>query len=570
MANWETLRISDVIEKMQKEEIVLPVIQRELVWDEEKIVLLFDTALRNDSFGAIMTIKDWRGKEALFEYRPFIKDYIKGIFIFSTKTEILPNDISYVVDGQQRLSAFYIGLTGRYNCKELYFDLLSEEDKEDFYLDFATNYNELKKRVDTSNGNGKRRTLWYKVKDLFLQLKRAGAQYKYVVTNILSQYDEMNFTEEEREKIRENVDIFNMHFLNSKNIGICEVMMNFEKDIHWNRRKAVELFRRLNQGGTKLSALDLMASMLKSFSAENEKFLYDDIKEFLDIGLGQDEITKYIFILQDNHRKELTDIEKSDSDFIQNNKKRILNSLEGVRQFLKASKLYDFFVDQKPSVIPLYFIGYYLFHKKSVSTEDIKNYFSDVERNTDYKLIYKWVYLSLLQKIFRRRGAGWIAYKTGIRKILEVMKNNKDKEFPTDEIFKVYITHPLHFKETIDENRLDDYDFDFLMYIIYGKKFRKDDIDHIHPYSILESKGYGPDKINTIANYQLLDYSINRGDKNNKELKDWINKLPNKEDYLKRHVLPKKSNLWSSDNYEQFLEERKILIKLRLEEKLKI
>jgi len=570
MANWEDWRIMDVIEKIQKKEIVLPVIQRELVWDEEKIVLLFDTVLRGDSFGAIMTLKDWRGKEPLFEYRPFIENYVKGTFIFSTKPEKLSKDISYVIDGQQRLSAFYIGLTGSYNGKELYFDLLSEWDKEDFYLDFASSPDELKKQVDTSDGNGKRRTLWYRVKDLFLQLKNAGGQYRFVVNQILSQYKNVNLTEEERERIRENVDIFNTQFLNSKNLGICEVMINFERDNYWNRRKAVELFRRLNQGGTRLSALDLMASILKSFNAENEKFLYEDIKEFSDIGLEQDEIIRYIFLLQDNHRKELTDIEKSDSDFIRNNKERILNSLRGVKQFLKASGLYDFFVEQKPSMIPLYFIGYHLFHKKSVKTEDIKDYFRDIEKNTDYKLIYRWIYLSLLQKIFRRRGAGWIAYKTGIRKILEVMKKHKDMDFPTNEIFKVYIDHPLYFKEDIDENRLDDYDFDFLMYIIYGKKFRKEDIDHIHPYSILKSKGYDPDKINTVANYQMLDYGINRGDKNNKELKDWINKLANKDDYLKRHLIPNNPDLWISENYEQFLIERRKLIKAKLEEKLNV
>ena len=570
MANWEDLRITDVIEKIQKEEIVLPVIQRELVWDEEKIVLLFDTMLRGDSFGAIMTLKDWRGKKPLFEYRPFIKDYIKGAFVFSTKSDKLSKDISYVIDGQQRLSAFYIGLTGSYNGKELYFDLLSEWDKEDFYLDFASSSDDLKKQVDISDGSGKRRTLWYRVKDLFSQLKKAGGQYKFVVNQILDQYKDKNFTDEEKERIRENFDIFNTQFLNSKNLGICEVMVNFEKDIFWNRRKAVELFRRLNQGGTRLSALDLVASIFKSFSAENEKFLYEDIKEFSDIGLGQDEIIKYIFLLQDNHKKEITDIEKSDSDFIQNNRERIINSLSGVKQFLKASGLYDFFADQKPSVIPLYFIGYFLFHKKSVSTENIKDYFCDVEKNIDYKLIYKWVYLSLLQKIFRRRGAGWIAYKTGIRKILEVMKKYKDKPFPTEEIFKVYINHPLRFKEGISEDRLDDYDFDFLMYIIYGKKFRKDDIDHIHPYSILETKGYDPDKINTVVNYQLLDYSINRGDKNNKELKDWINSLSNKDYYLKKHLIPNNSELWISDNYENFLDERKKLIVRKLEEKLDV
>ncbi len=570
MANWEDLRIIDVIEKIQKEEIVLPVIQRELVWDEEKIVLLFDTVLKGDSFGAIMTLKDWRGKEPLFEYRPFIKDYVKGTFIFSTKTEKLSKDISYVIDGQQRLSAFYIGLMGSYNGKELYFDLLSEWDKEDFYLDFASSSSELKKQVDTSDGNGKRRTLWDRVKDLFSKLKDTGGDYDFVYEDIIEQFQNMELNEQEKERAKKNIKKFNQRFINNKVIGICEVLINRKKDIYWNRKKAVELFRRLNQGGTRLSALDLMASILKSFSAENEKFLYEDIKEFSDIGLEQDEIIKYVFLLQENHRKELTDIEKSDSDFIRDNKERILNSLKGVRQFLKASALYDFFAEQKPSVIPLYSIGYHLFHKKSVKTEDIKDYFRDIEKNTDYKLIYRWIYLSLLQKIFRRRGAGWIAYKTGIRKILEVMKNHKDMDFPTNEIFKVYIEHPLYFKEGIHENGLDDYDFDFLMYIIYGKKFRKEDIDHIHPRSILESKGCDSDKINTIANYQLLDYGINRGDKNNKELKDWINGLTNKEDYLKRHLIPNDPNLWTSENYEQFLIERKRLIKAKLEEKLNV
>lgn len=171
MANWEDLRIIDAVEKIEKEEIILPVIQRELVWDEEKIELLFDTVLRGDSFGAIMTLKDWRGKEPLFEFRPFIKDYVTGTFIFSTKTEKLSKDISYVIDGQQRLSAFYIGVSGRYNGKELFFDLLSEWDKEDFYFNFASKQNDLEQNVDTSDGDGKRGTLWYKVKDLFAQLK---------------------------------------------------------------------------------------------------------------------------------------------------------------------------------------------------------------------------------------------------------------------------------------------------------------------------------------------------------------------------------------------------------------
>ena len=572
MANWEDLRIIDMIEKIQKEEICLPVIQRELVWDEEKIELLFDTTLRGDSFGAIMTLKDWRDKEPLFEFRPFIKDYIAGKFVFSTIVPKLSNDISYVIDGQQRLSAFYIGLVGSYNGKELYFDLLSEWDKEDFYLQFTSNPGSLKKQVDISRESEKRRTSWYRAKDLYSELKKVGGQGKIVALRILDVCEDLKLTKEENERIRDNIENFNTHFLNSKNLGICEVWINFEKDIYWNRRKAVELFRRLNQGGTKLSALDLMASILKSFSVENERFLYEDIKEFSDINLGQDEIIKLIFLLQDNHNKELTDIEKTDSEFIQENRERILNSLEGMKQFLKASYLYEFFKEYKPSVIPLYFITYHLFHKKSISTQNVKDYFRDVEKNEDYKLIYRWIYLSLLQKIFRRRGAGWVSYKTGIRKILEEMKKYKDDKFPVEELFNVYIRHPLEFKENIDGNRLDKYDFDFLLYIIYGKKssFRKEDVDHIHPYSILESKDFPPEKINIVVNYQLLDYGINRGDKNNKELKDWINGLTNKEDYLKRHLIPNDENLWVSDNYEKFLEEREEMTTLKLKGELNI
>lgn len=454
----------------------------------------------------------------------------------------------------------------------MYFDLLSEWDKEDFYLQFTSNPGSLKKQVDISRESEKRRTSWYRAKDLYSELKKVGGQGKIVALRILDVCEDLKLTKEENERIRDNIENFNTHFLNSKNLGICEVWINFEKDIYWNRRKAVELFRRLNQGGTKLSALDLMASILKSFSVENERFLYEDIKEFSDINLGQDEIIKLIFLLQDNHNKELTDIEKTDSEFIQENRERILNSLEGMKQFLKASYLYEFFKEYKPSVIPLYFITYHLFHKKSISTQNVKDYFRDVEKNEDYKLIYRWIYLSLLQKIFRRRGAGWVSYKTGIRKILEEMKKYKDDKFPVEELFNVYIRHPLEFKENIDGNRLDKYDFDFLLYIIYGKKssFRKEDVDHIHPYSILESKDFPPEKINIVVNYQLLDYGINRGDKNNKELKDWINGLTNKEDYLKRHLIPNDENLWVSDNYEKFLEEREEMTTLKLKGELNI
>jgi hypothetical protein len=578
MARWYNNRIIDVIEMIEEEKLVLPVIQRKLVWGEEQIELLFDTILKGDSYGAIMTLKDFNGNQPLFEFRKLINDFREGNIILSTNVEKLTKDISYVVDGQQRLSAIYIGLTGSYNNKYLYFDLLSEWDRKDFYLQFASKIEDLKKQVDTVDGNGKRKTFWYKVKELYGQLKKAGGDYRFVVNQILDN-EGKNFTEDEKGKVKENVENFTNQFFNYSNIGICEVLISRNKDIYYNRREAVELFRRLNRGGTILNASELMASILKSFSAENEKFLYHDINEFLDLNLRQDEIIKLIFILQDNPTKELSDIEKEDSDFekedsdfIQNNRDRILNSIRGTKQFLIASKLDNFFKDYRPSVIPLYFIAYYLFHKTDIPTNDIKEYFNNVENNKDYKPIYRWIYLSLINGVFRSRGAGWTAYKTGIRKILEVIKKHKNKEFPTDNLFEMYINHPLNFDKEIKEDKLDSYDFEFLMYIIYDKssKFREEDIDHIHPYSILASKGVQPEEINTVANRQLLDYGTNRGDKSNKELNDWISGLANKNDYLKRHLIPSDEQLWISDNFRNFIGERRKLIKRKLEDKLNV
>lgn len=74
MAIWKSYRIVDIITDIEDERFVLPVIQRRLVWDEEKMELLFDTLLKGDSFGGIMVIEEEKDSKPLFSYRPFTKD----------------------------------------------------------------------------------------------------------------------------------------------------------------------------------------------------------------------------------------------------------------------------------------------------------------------------------------------------------------------------------------------------------------------------------------------------------------------------------------------------------------
>ncbi|NLC93319.1 MAG: DUF262 domain-containing protein, partial [Treponema sp.] len=74
MASWKPFRVADVVAEIDEEKYVLPVIQRELVWTEEKMELLFDSLLKGNSFGGIIVIEEDKDSKPLFASRSFTKD----------------------------------------------------------------------------------------------------------------------------------------------------------------------------------------------------------------------------------------------------------------------------------------------------------------------------------------------------------------------------------------------------------------------------------------------------------------------------------------------------------------
>ena len=109
MANWTHLSVKNAITKIKDEEIVLPVIQRRLVWSEDKMELLFDSLLKRNSFGSIICIEEEKDTKPLFAYRAFTRD---GNNVASQEVGELSKTQWIIIDGQQRLQSFYIGLTG--------------------------------------------------------------------------------------------------------------------------------------------------------------------------------------------------------------------------------------------------------------------------------------------------------------------------------------------------------------------------------------------------------------------------------------------------------------------------
>ena len=560
MANWQNLSIEETIRRIKDEEIVLPVIQRRLIWSEDKMEILFDSLLKGNSFGAVICTEEQKDTEPLFAYRRFTQD---GNDVASQKVDELSKIIWLIIDGQQRLQSFYIGLTGTMNGKSLYFDLFSDPNME-YGFKFARKKDDLPKtNNERTSGEACSECLWYSVNELFQRLSKSIKPRK-ISAEIIKKYKIED--ENQEEIIHNNVDDFERAVFDKRcGIGFSVVDVAKDENLSENRQRIVELFRRLNDGGTRLSSYDLVASMFKGYDYEMEQFLDNVVRDYSEIGMDQDFLIKLVLILNDKPTKEMTDLTTEDAKFASDNSERIKATLKALKIFLKLNDNYDWFAGtKKRSYIPLYFLAYHIFWR-DVPTEELEHIFDCYDTNDEnYHNMSVWLRLSMLNKVFSR-GCGWIPYRTGIRKIHAVMQKNKGKIFPKDDLFVEYRYHPLTFSSTVNKDNLNEFDQDYMFYIMYNKKcsIRSEDIDHIHPQSLLFNAGFGWGLVNHIANYQLLDSKTNRGIKNGKQLSHWINECvgsENKKDYLKTHLIPEDESLWETENFPQFLEARAQMI----------
>ena len=110
------ITISDSIKRIRDRRLLLPAIQREFVWSHDKIEWLFDSLLQDYPIGSFL-FWEVRNPESKTEYKyyEFLREYRQRYRTenpeFNTSGH---SDFEAVLDGQQRLTALYIGLCGTY------------------------------------------------------------------------------------------------------------------------------------------------------------------------------------------------------------------------------------------------------------------------------------------------------------------------------------------------------------------------------------------------------------------------------------------------------------------------
>ena len=134
----------------------------------------------------------------------------------------------FIIDGQQRLQSFYIGLTGTLNRKRLYFDLFSNYEDMEYEFRFAVKADELpqtnNERTSACMINA---CLWYPVDDLFQRLS-ITAKARQVSKEIIKKSEiEDNV---QIEVIENNVQDFFDAVFADESVGISKVSINKSKD----------------------------------------------------------------------------------------------------------------------------------------------------------------------------------------------------------------------------------------------------------------------------------------------------------------------------------------------------
>jgi len=119
------MSIQSLLNQIERNEIILPAIQRSFVWEEERIIRLFDSVMRKYPVGIVLLWETFNN----IQYRIFDKVFNKGdIFSFQDNSDL--KRVKLVLDGQQRLQSLYLALYGNFTGKYLYFDILSGKDTE--------------------------------------------------------------------------------------------------------------------------------------------------------------------------------------------------------------------------------------------------------------------------------------------------------------------------------------------------------------------------------------------------------------------------------------------------------
>lgn len=565
---YENKSIRDVIEDINSRKIYLPAIQRKYVWGDDQIVRLMDSIMLGYPIGTFLF---WKVKKTVINQKEysmyeFIKDYHnRDMYKNPSAPQPFPigspdETIWAVLDGQQRLTSLYIALQGSmsrklpnkrwknddaFPKKELYFDLHSERTDDD---DITYEFKFLTKE-DAENHKDEK--LWFLVKDIL----------KYSAEDLVTEIILPNGWATDKVASK-NISLLHTRLVRDQIINYFEV----EKD---SIDSVLDIFVRVNSGGTVLSKSDLLFSTIVSHWDKARDEIDKLLAEINRTGEGYKFTNDFImrtclYLLDMSVTLKVETFKKESVLQIRDNwdsiKKAIKNTVNLLNEFGFNSENIISYVAVTPMVYYRYKGGNY-----------------DAESKAELR---KYIVIAQVKQIF---GTASNSALTSIREALKKapadtfsMNNLKDVRFTGDRTLKYT---PEEVDAMFDTYEIGAYTFMLLSLLYPNLKYSQKGFhqDHMHPYT-----GFEEDKIkdlvlpngsvidddtkddwrrrrNTLANLQLLEGRENES-KNATPLIEWLKEPENKDNvkYLPDGIL------YDLSNFEEFMQKREELMSTQL------
>lgn len=542
--------IEQTLDSIASHEYVLPAIQREFVWRPEQVCNLFDTLMQGYPFGEFMLWRVASENSAKYRWYDFVREYHQRDNPHCPELAAIYNKpLTAVLDGQQRLTAFNIGLRGymarklpykwwnstdAFPVRVLALDLLAlagpEEEGSRYRFEF----------IDEDRVGIEDASLWFKVSDI-LKLEDGPDMLDWLL-------------EKNLEREQQSVAFHTLARLH-RAIRVEQIVAYYEETSQ-DIERVLNIFIRCNSGGTQLSYSNLLLSIAvsqwKNLDARREVYGLVDEMNRVRPGLlfNADFVLKAGLMLTD-----IASVGFKVENFTYDNMAVLEENWSDIRQaLLETAELIDSFgfdsrtIQATNSLLP---IAYYLYKKGAP-----RDFETSDQYLSDRKLIRGW----LTRSILKESGIWGSGLDTLLTALRASMRNSDFTEFPVAELRGVMAqrSKTLDFgKEEIEEladMRSGDRRLFPLLTMLFPFLDSRDgsDIDHVFPKSRFtptrlraacveeEMIEAFRDCSERLANLQLLDRSVNN-EKRATLPADWLDvHCPDDEtrtNYCDRHLL---------------------------------
>ena len=544
------MNIVSLLNQIQSEDIVLPAIQRNFVWSENKIEKLMDSILRGYLIGIVLMWETYKN----IQFRRFDKIYSK-----TTKPLFLDKDsdkkLKLVLDGQQRLQSLYLALYGQYQGKYLYFDMLSGRHSDDFeeekyYFNFGTPTeadewnNEVLSTIAKSDEETDIEKEYYeKVSKLFNMDVAEKQKFRKEITRKLKLDDD--------DELRLETNLAKLYEVLTKDQNILKAsIIDEDKAPNSQSRQTesdvLEIFVRINRQGTPLSRSDLIFSMLKLNWKESATALPDFVERINNgnsFSIDIDFVIRCLFAVSDLGTKFNIDLlrKKSNMEKMQHNFEKCCSAIEAtvdsVQKYcwISSNKIFG----GSQNLVPFVYYFYYL-PKHEIPNDQIENF---------RKSFFIFSFAGPFSRYADSRLGKFI------KEELLPLREDNIADFPfSSAIWWVNYWERLNAFDGNLVQRNPRLALHLIQQDTGSKthyKMNSREMDHIFPRSILREKEFDESKVNHFANFWILGKGKNIN-KTNKHPKKYFSDVPDKE--LKKALIDR--NMLDYRRYNTFLEER--------------